>query len=73
MRVRVAFEIRLLLSAYVTQDDTLAGVLTVYENLWYAAMLKLPQDMPLNEKEDRIKEVISDLGLTKVAFIALPC
>jgi ABC-type multidrug transport system ATPase subunit len=21
--------------AYVTQDDTLSGVLTVYENLWY--------------------------------------
>lgn len=48
------------------QDDTLAGVLTVYENLWYAAMLKLPQNMSHADKEDRIREVISDLGLVKV-------
>lgn len=53
-------------AAYVTQDDTLAGVLTVYENLWYAAMLKLPQDMSHEDKENRIREVIADLGLTKV-------
>ena len=32
-------------AAYVMQDDALYGVLTVRENLYYSAMLRLPDSM----------------------------
>ena len=55
------------LVAYVMQDDALQGVLTVKENLMYSALLRLPEAMPLSEKESRVEEVIDELGLRKVA------
>jgi hypothetical protein len=33
--------------AYVMQDDALYGVLTVRENLFYSAALRLPQSMSI--------------------------
>ncbi|KAL4542047.1 hypothetical protein Ndes2437B_g06366 [Nannochloris sp. 'desiccata'] len=50
---------------YVMQDDLLYESLTVYETLYYAAMLRLPRDMSRQEKLDRVIAVISSLGLTK--------
>ncbi|KAF3618484.1 ABC transporter G family member 11 [Capsicum annuum] len=37
-------------AAYVTQDDTLIGTLTVWEMIYYLAQLRLPDRMPLSEK-----------------------
>eukprot|EP00211_Chloroparvula_japonica_P004367 CAMPEP_0119121132 /NCGR_PEP_ID=MMETSP1310-20130426/1893_1 /TAXON_ID=464262 /ORGANISM="Genus nov. species nov., Strain RCC2339" /LENGTH=651 /DNA_ID=CAMNT_0007110671 /DNA_START=84 /DNA_END=2039 /DNA_ORIENTATION=+ len=53
--------------AYVMQDDALQGVLTVRENLYYSAMLRLPSSMSRKEKEARVEEVIAELGLSKCA------
>uniref|UniRef100_A0A7S4KVM7 ABC transporter domain-containing protein n=1 Tax=Paramoeba aestuarina TaxID=180227 RepID=A0A7S4KVM7_9EUKA len=53
--------------AYVMQDDALYGVLTVRENLYYSAMLRLPESMSKKEKLERVEEVIEMLGLTKCA------
>ena len=50
---------------YVMQDDLLYESLTVYETLYYAAMLRLPRDMSRQEKLDRVNAVISSLGLNK--------
>lgn len=49
-------------SAYVMQDDLLHAELTVYETMYYAAQLRL---IDVNEqgREDRIKEVITMMGL----------
>mmetsp|Transcript_47254 Transcript_47254/g.118992 ORF Transcript_47254/g.118992 Transcript_47254/m.118992 type:complete len:667 (-) Transcript_47254:105-2105(-) len=54
-------------SAYVMQDDTLHGVLTVRENLYYSAMLRLPSSMSHREKLGRVDNVIQELGLSHVA------
>lgn len=50
---------------YVMQDDLLYESLTVYETLYYAAMLRLPKTMSQEEKIKRINEVITALGLDK--------
>ncbi|PSC72150.1 ABC transporter G family member 11-like [Micractinium conductrix] len=50
-------------SAYVTQDDVLIGTLTVFETIFYAAKLRLPQGMPGEEKLKIVNDVISELGL----------
>eukprot|EP01126_Amoeba_proteus_P049669 TRINITY_DN5821_c0_g1_i1.p1 TRINITY_DN5821_c0_g1~~TRINITY_DN5821_c0_g1_i1.p1 ORF type:complete len:557 (+),score=90.91 TRINITY_DN5821_c0_g1_i1:602-2272(+) len=56
----------LIFPAYVQQDDSLSGVLTVYETLWYSALLKLPYDSSMEEKNERVLELIEELGLKKV-------
>ncbi|KAL4457859.1 hypothetical protein ABPG75_012724 [Micractinium tetrahymenae] len=48
---------------YVLQDDLLHSALTVYETLYYAALLRLPREMPRQDKLQRIEVVISALGL----------
>ncbi len=45
------------------QDDLLYENLTVYETLYYAAMLRLPRDMPEAEKVARVNAVIAALGI----------
>ena len=37
-------------SAYVTQDEVLVGVLSVRETLTYSALLRLPSSMTYKEK-----------------------
>ena len=46
------------------QDDLLYESLTVYETLYYAAMLRLPQHMDHEVKTDRVETVITALGLS---------
>ena len=48
---------------YVPQDDILHADLTVWQALWYAARLRLPRDMADAEIENRIRRVLSQLGL----------
>lgn len=47
------------------QDDLLYENLTVYETLYYAAMLRLPRSMTTEEKVGRVDAVIDTLGLFK--------
>ena len=45
------------------QDDLLYESLTVYEVLYYAAMLRLPRTMSVADKIHRVDTVIKALGL----------
>ncbi|KAJ3083319.1 hypothetical protein HDU99_010950, partial [Rhizoclosmatium hyalinum] len=53
--------------AYVDQDDLLLPSLTVRETLLFSAQLRLPESMPLKEKQDRVDQVLETLGLSHVA------
>uniref|UniRef100_A0A8C7NXW8 Broad substrate specificity ATP-binding cassette transporter ABCG2 n=1 Tax=Oncorhynchus mykiss TaxID=8022 RepID=A0A8C7NXW8_ONCMY len=55
------------LSGYVVQDDVVMGTLTVRENLRFSAALRLPRSVPQKEKDTRVNDLITELGLTKVA------
>ncbi|XP_026528423.1 ATP-binding cassette sub-family G member 2-like isoform X1 [Notechis scutatus] len=55
------------ISGYVVQDDVVMGTLTVRENLQFSAALRLPKTVKAHEKEERINQIIKELGLTKVA------
>ncbi|XP_073456941.1 broad substrate specificity ATP-binding cassette transporter ABCG2 isoform X1 [Aquarana catesbeiana] len=55
------------LSGYVVQDDVVMGTLTVRENLQFSAALRLPRSLKQKEKDERINQIIRELGLTKVA------
>ena len=50
---------------YVSQDDLLYENLTVYETLYYAALLRLPKTMTREQKLGRVEAVIEALGLEK--------
>ncbi|BDA45889.1 ABC transporter G family member 14 [Coccomyxa sp. Obi] len=50
---------------FVLQDDLLYETLTVYETLYYAAMLRLPASMTSAQKCERVENVILSLGLDK--------
>lgn len=53
--------------SYVPQESALHGSLTVRENLFYSAELRLPKKISREEKSKLIDDVISILGLTHVA------
>lgn len=50
---------------YVTQDDLLFAELTVWETLYFAAMLRLPRSMAKADKINRVSLVLESLGLQK--------
>lgn len=54
-------------SSYVEQSDSLLGVLTVRETIWYSAKLSLPPTTSNTEIDERTDLIISDLGLSGVA------
>ena len=47
------------------QDDLLHETLTVWEVLYYAAMLRLPRTMTKEQKMQRVSTVIQALGIEK--------
>ncbi len=49
--------------SYVAQEDSLLGAFTTRETLLYTASLTLPFAMTLQEKEELVTKLISDLGL----------
>ncbi|NXJ36655.1 ABCG2 protein, partial [Ciconia maguari] len=55
------------ISGYVVQDDVVMGTMTVRENLHFSAALRLPSSISVKEKEERVTQIISELGLNKVA------
>lgn len=54
-------------TGYVQQDDILYHMLTVEETIRFAATLKLPREMRQGEKNARVEQVITSLGLAGVA------
>lgn len=52
---------------FVPQDDILHTPLTVRKALNYAARLRFPQDVSAAERQQRIEEVLAELGLTTQA------
>lgn len=48
---------------FLEQDDILYENLTVYETLLYSARLRLPSSLGLPRMQERVEEVISQLGL----------
>ncbi|SNX85063.1 related to ATP-binding cassette protein (ABC) transporter [Melanopsichium pennsylvanicum] len=55
------------ISSYVEQSDSLLGVLTVRETIWYSAKLSLPPSTINAEIDERTDLIISDLGLSGVS------
>ncbi|GIZ47495.1 hypothetical protein CKM354_001058500 [Cercospora kikuchii] len=51
------------ISAYVEQEDTLIGSLTVEETLRFAARLTLPRSVTRNEARERVSKLIESFGL----------
>ena len=54
-------------TGYVNQDDCLEGTLSVRENIFFSANLRLPSHINLFERRARVQDVIEKLGLTRVA------
>ncbi|GFS06733.1 ATP-binding cassette sub-family G member 2-like [Elysia marginata] len=52
---------------YVVQDDVVMGTLTVRENFEFSARLRLPPSITPEQRNERINQVIYELGLTEVA------
>jgi ABC-type multidrug transport system ATPase subunit/ABC-type multidrug transport system permease subunit len=52
---------------FCEQNDVLPGELTVRQALWYAAQLKLPEELSDKERWRRVEEVIEILSLEKIA------
>ncbi|KAI3719930.1 hypothetical protein L6452_20836 [Arctium lappa] len=50
---------------FITQDDVLYPHLTVLETLTYAALLRLPKNLTLEEKVEQAELIIVELGLSK--------
>ncbi|KAH7289660.1 hypothetical protein KP509_30G013300 [Ceratopteris richardii] len=53
--------------AYVTQDDTLIGTLTVRETIMYSANLRLPGGSSSPEKLELVEKAILEMGLSDSA------
>ena len=51
-------------SAYVQQNDSFIGTLTVKEHLLFQAMLRMERSFTTEEKHQRVDDVISQLGST---------
>ena len=49
------------------QDDAFFSMQTVQETLVNAARLRLPQEMSIRDKLDRVESIIQELGLKKAA------
>jgi len=48
---------------FVDQDDTLLPTLTVHETIMDSAMLRLPRDMSLDSKRQKVEDVERQLGI----------
>ena len=54
-------------AAYVIQEDILQPTLTIRETLTYAAKLRLPASVSDAEKQQKVEEIMKELGLSEVA------
>ena len=51
---------------FVDQDDTMLPTLTVHETILTSALLRLPRDMNISSKEQRVYEVEKQLGISQI-------
>ena len=51
---------------FVDQDDTMLPTLTVHETIMTSALLRLPRDMNISIKEQRVYEVEKQLGILSI-------
>ena len=51
---------------FVDQDDTMLPTLTVHETITTSALLRLPRDMNISMKEQRVYEVEKQLGILPI-------
>lgn len=51
---------------FVDQDDTMLPTLTVHETIMTSALLRLPRDMNISVKEQRVYEVEKQLGISHI-------
>ena len=51
---------------FVDQDDTMLPTLTVHETIMTSALLRLPRDMNISIKEQRVYEVEKQLGILAI-------
>ena len=51
---------------FVDQDDTMLPTLTVHETILTSALLRLPRDMGISSKEQRVYEVEKQLGILHI-------
>ena len=51
----------------VLQEDKLCGTLTIRENVAMSGALRLPRDISASERQERVDELLNDLGLSAVA------
>ncbi len=49
------------------------GTLTVKENLYFSASLRLPLSVPMKDKKRRVKRIIEELGLSECANTRVHC
>eukprot|EP00057_Strongylocentrotus_purpuratus_P005969 XP_011660443.1 PREDICTED: ATP-binding cassette sub-family G member 2 [Strongylocentrotus purpuratus] len=54
------------ISGYVVQDDIVMGMLSVRENLEFSAALRLPKSVSKKERQERVDDVLYELGLSRV-------
>lgn len=52
---------------YVVQDDIISGALTVRENLNFSANVRLPRTISTKERQQRVDQIIQELGLDACA------
>ncbi|XP_051129326.1 ABC transporter G family member 14-like isoform X2 [Andrographis paniculata] len=55
-------------TGFVAQDDVLYPHLTVFETLFFTALLRLPKSLTKDEKSKLVEHVIVELGLTRCKF-----
>nr|CAH8848314.1 unnamed protein product [Trichobilharzia regenti] len=55
------------ISGYVVQDDIVMGTLTVRENLSFSAALRMTVRCTTDERNQKVNEIIDELGLNSVA------
>ncbi|KAI8851750.1 ABC-2 type transporter-domain-containing protein [Chytridium lagenaria] len=55
------------ISGFVFQDDIILATMTVKEAITMSALLRLPADMSVEEKNDRVTKIIKLLNLEKAA------
>jgi ATP-binding cassette subfamily G (WHITE) protein 1 len=53
------------ISGFVFQDDIILRTMTVYEALYMSALLKLPENISIEDKKNIVNEMISILNLEK--------
>ena len=49
------------------QEDVVMGTLSIKENLEFSAALRLPQNVSKVERDERVHDILEELGLTHVA------